>query len=141
MGHFIRVKARDTARCLKMAKDSMQMTPRVFVTDGLQAYNDAFKKEYGAVKKGSPIHVRHISLKGDKNNNKMERLNGEFRDREKVMRGVKKMDSVIFDGSQIYHNYVRPHMALEGKTPAEKCVIEIKGKDKWKTLIQNAVKV
>jgi transposase-like protein len=47
--------------------------PRVFVTDGLQAYRDAFKKEYGAVKKGSPIHIRHISLKGDRNNNKMER--------------------------------------------------------------------
>ena len=68
-----------------MAKESIEMTPRVFITDGLQAYRDAFKKEYDAVKKGSPIHIRHISLKGDRNNNKMERLNVEFRDREKVM--------------------------------------------------------
>lgn len=30
------------------------------------------------------------------------------------------------------------HMALDGKTPAEARGIEIKGKDKWKTLIQNA---
>lgn len=29
-------------------------------------------------------------------------------------------------------------MALDGKTPAEACGIEIKGHDKWKTLIQNA---
>ena len=29
-------------------------------------------------------------------------------------------------------------MALDGKTPAEACGIEIKGKDKWITLIQNA---
>ena len=50
------------------------------------------------------------------------------------------MDSVIFDGSQIYHNYVRPHMALDGKTPSEACGIEVKGKDKWKTIIQNASK-
>jgi hypothetical protein len=71
----------------------------------------------------------------------MERLNGEFRDREKIIRGVKKKDSAIFDGYQIYHNYFRPHMALEGKTPSEACGIEIEGKDKWKTLIQNAVKV
>lgn len=70
----------------------------------------------------------------------MERLNGEFRDREKVMRGVKKMDSVMFDGYQMYHNYLRPHMALDGKTPAEKCGIEIKGDNKWLTLIQNASK-
>jgi hypothetical protein len=54
------------------------------------------------------------------------------------MRGVKKDDSVIFDGSQIYHNYVRPHMSLDGKTPAEACGIEVKGQDKWITLIQNA---
>jgi len=31
-------------------------------------------------------------------------------------------------------------MSLDGKTPAEKCGIEIKGKDKWKTLIQNTSK-
>jgi transposase-like protein len=128
----------DARNLLRMGKESMNVKPRVFITDGLPAYHDAFQKEYGAVKKGSPIHIQHISLKGDRNNNKMERLNGEFRDREKVMRGVKKMDSPIFDGSQIYHNYVRPHMALDGKTPADACGIEIKGNDKWKTLIQNA---
>jgi hypothetical protein len=33
-------------------------------------------------------HIRHIRLAGDYNNNKMERLNGEIRDREKVMRGL-----------------------------------------------------
>ncbi len=70
----------------------------------------------------------------------MERLNGEFRDREKVMRGVKKKDSVIFDGTQIYHNYFRPHMGLDSKTPAEACGIEIKGDNKWITVIQNASK-
>lgn len=67
----------------------------------------------------------------------MERLNGEFRDREKVMRGVKTKDSMIFDGLQIYHNYIRPHTGLNGKTPAELCGIEINGENKWLTLIQN----
>ena len=38
------------------------------------------------------------------------------------------------------HNYVRPHMALEGKTPAEACGITINGENKWLTLIQNASK-
>jgi len=86
----------------------------------------------------SPIHIRHISLQGDKNNNKMERLNGEFRDREKIMSGVKKTDSVIFDGCQLYHNYVRPHMTLKGKTSAKACGIVIKDDNKWLTLIQSA---
>ena len=39
---------------------------------------------------------------------------------------------------QIYHNYGRPHMGLDSKTPAEACGIEIKGNNKWVTVIQNA---
>jgi hypothetical protein len=31
-------------------------------------------------------------------------------------------------------------MALDGKTSAEACGIEVKGKDKWITVIQNAKK-
>ena len=84
------------------------------------------------------LHIKHIRLQGDMNNNKMERLNGEFRDREKVVRGLKKEESPLLSGYQIYHNYVRPHMALNGKTPSEVCGIEIQGDNKWKTLIQNA---
>lgn len=59
-------------------------------------------------------------------------MNGEVRDREKVMRGLKRT------GYQLYHNYFRPHEALNGKTPAEKCGIIIECQNKWKTVIQNA---
>ncbi|MCA9819965.1 MAG: hypothetical protein KC440_04205 [Nitrosarchaeum sp.] len=54
------------------------------------------------------------------------------------MRGIKKMDSVTLTGYQLFHNYFRPHMALDGKTPSEKCGIKIEGNNKWITLIQNA---
>jgi hypothetical protein len=57
---------------------------------------------------------------------------------KKVMRSLKKGNSPILAGCQIYHNYVRPHMALDDPTPADRAGIEIKGKDKWLTLIQNA---
>lgn len=60
----------------------------------------------------------------------MERVNGEIRDREKTMRGLKKKDTSILSGYQIYHNYIRPHESLDGKTPAEACGIEIKGDNK-----------
>jgi hypothetical protein len=68
----------------------------------------------------------------------MERMNGEIRDTERVMRTLEKADSPILKGMEIYHNYVRPHEALEGKTPAEAAGIKIRGKDKWLTIIQNA---
>jgi putative transposase len=70
----------------------------------------------------------------------MERLNGEVRDREKVMRGLKKPDTPILKGYQIFHNYMRSHEALNGRTPAEACGITVEGQDKWLTIIQNATK-
>jgi transposase InsO family protein len=77
---------------------------------------------------------------GGIHNNKMERMNGEICDREKVMRSLKTMDSPFLSGCQIYHNYVRPHMGLGGKTPSEAARISFKGENKWLTLIQNAAK-
>jgi len=82
---------------------------------------------------------RQRRMSGDVNNNHMERLNGEIGDREKVVRGVKS-NSPLVEGLQIYHNFIRPHMALEGRTPASVAGIEIMGPDKWQTIIQNASK-
>jgi hypothetical protein len=85
-------------------------------------------------------HIRHIRLAGDFNNNKMERLNGEIRDRERVMRTLENSDTPILSGMKIFHNYIRPHQALKGKTPAEVAGIKVEGENKWLTLIQNASK-
>ena len=54
------------------------------------------------------------------------------------MRGLKKADPPIISGYRIFHNYVRPHEGLVGKTPAEAGGIKVKGDNKWITLIQNA---
>jgi len=109
--------------------------PMIFITDGLPTYHGAYKREFFTLKNPRTKHVRHIQLKGDHNNNKMERLNGEIRDGEKTMRGLKTDTTAILKGYQIFHNYIRPHEALDGKTPSEVCGITIEGKDKWKTLI------
>jgi len=68
----------------------------------------------------------------------MERMNGEIRDREKTMRGLKKKQTAILQGYQIVLNYIRPHESLESKTPSEACGIAIEGENKWLTFIQNA---
>jgi len=67
-------------------------------------------------------------------------MNGEIRDREKVMRGLERKDSPILAGYQIYHNFIKPHQSLDKRTPAEAAGIQVNGKDKWMTLIQNASK-
>jgi transposase InsO family protein len=103
------------------------------------SFRSAFERAFYREDKALMIqHVRHVRMSGDLNNNKMERFNGEVRDREKIVRGVKKSGSPLLACYQIYHNYVRPHMALNGQTPADKARIQVRGKDKWLTLIQNA---
>jgi len=120
------------------AKERAGKRPNTLISDGLPAYHDAFNKEFFTISNPRSKHINAIHLDGDKNNNKMERANGEFRDREKVMRGLKVTDTPIVRGYQIFHNYMRPHEALKGKTPAEACGIEVVGDNKWITLIQNA---
>jgi transposase-like protein len=112
--------------------------PATFVSDGAANFHDAYNKEYRTNRYDSTVHISHIRLQGDHNNNRMERLNGELRDREKVMRSLKTQDSPILKGLQIFHNHMRPHMALGGKTPGEAAGITIEGANKWITLIQNA---
>lgn len=70
----------------------------------------------------------------------MERMNGEIRDRDKVLRGLKKQDSPVLKGYQLYHNYFRTHEGLNGQTPAEAAGIQIQGENRWVTVIQNASK-
>jgi putative transposase len=129
----------DARRLFQLGVKATGKKPMTIITDGLPAYHDAYKKEFWTLKKVTRTeHVNAIKLSGNMNNNKMERFNGEIRDREKTMRGLKKNDTPILSGYQIFHNYIREHEGLDGKTPAEACGIKIEGKNKWKTLIQNA---
>jgi len=117
------------------AKRLMAKQPKTLITDGLPSYSLACRQVFEGTK-----HIRKITLNGKvHNNNKMERLNGEIRDREKTMRGLKRKRTPILQGYQLYHNFIRAHDAL-GKTPAEAAGIKVEGKNKWLTLIQNASK-
>ncbi len=128
----------DIRPLFKEAKEIAGKNPTVIISDGARNFHDAFNKEFFTLKNPRTKHIQHIRLAGDIHNNKMERFNGEVRDREKVMRGLKRADTPILTGYQIYHNYVRPHEGLDNKTPAEACGIKIEGKNKWITLIENA---
>jgi transposase-like protein len=130
----------DARSLFELGKKVIGKKPMTIITDGLPAYHDAYKKEFWTLRNPRTKHVNTIKLSGNMNNNKMERFNGEIRDREKTMRGLKTKETPILTGYQIFHNYFRPHEGLEGKTPSEACGIQIRGKNKWITLIQNASK-
>ncbi len=121
------------------AKRKAKKIPKTLISDGAANFHHAWNEQYrpkNFLHKDTE-HRRHIHMAGDMNNNQMESFNGT---REKVVRGIKKDDSAIFTGMQIHHNYIRPHQGLEGDTPADRAGIRIQGKDKWKTIIQNASK-
>jgi putative transposase len=106
---------------------------RVF-TDGLNSYKDGIELAFG---QDRPEHIARAGMgKPHANNNRVERLNGTLRERVKVQRGWKTMETPLAEGQRIQYNFVKPHMALDGQTPAESAGI---GVDGWKQLLRNAL--
>lgn len=57
----------------------------------------------------------------------MELQNGEIRQREKSMRELKRKDTSMLKGYQLYHNCIRERSGVDNKTPAEMCGITVEG--------------
>ena len=132
---------KNTSDIQPLFKEGKQITgkkPSILISDGARNFHNAYRKEFFTPKNPRTKHIQQMRLQGDKDNNKMERMNEEVRDREKTMRGLKKIDTSILRGYQIFHNYIRQHQGLNNMTPAEASGIKIEGKNKWETLIQNA---
>ena len=126
-----------------MFKEAMMITdkiPTTLISDGAANFHQAWKENYKSKNFlwKDTEHIRHIHMTGDKNNNRMERLNGTIRDREVAYRGIKKMNSPLFAGFQTFYNFSKKHGGIGKKTPAELAGILVDGSNKWKTIIQNA---
>jgi transposase-like protein len=129
----------DARKVLAQASTLSQTRPMAVVTDGLRAYQDAITKEFFTLKAPRTEHVRIPNIRDRSNNNMVERLHGTIRQRNKVMRGLDQEASAqtMMDGLRIYYNFMRPHMALNGKTPAQKANIET-DRVEWMPLIKKA---
>jgi putative transposase len=129
-------KISDAREAFREAKIVAKVDPRVLLTDGLESYGPAAEKEFPET-----IHIARIGIQGRINNNRMERYHSTFKERSKVMRAIKKHDSAFIEGQRIYYDYLRPHTALEGKTPAQAAGIELNlTENKWGSLIKKASK-
>lgn len=130
----------DARKAFALAKEIAQgQRPERVVSDGLPAYKQAFNKEFYTMRGPRTEHISHIRLAGDMNNNIVERLNGTKREREKVMRGLKTAKTPIIPMQDIYYNHVRPHQALDGKTPAEEAGVGVEKGNKWLALIERSL--
>jgi len=104
------------------------------VTDGLHSYRKAIGREFP--------QAQHIKADGitshEKNNNMIERFHNTFRERDKVMRGFKgqKNASIMAESFRTYYNFVRPNMALQGRTPSRVARIQAEiGRNRWMKLL------
>jgi transposase-like protein len=130
----------DARSILAQASSLANQRPMAVVTDGLRAYEDAITKEFFTLKAPRTEHIRIPNIRDRSNNNMVERLHGTIRQRNKVMRGLdgEPTAQTMMDGVRIYYNFIRPHMALDGKTPAEKARIFERKQNAWLELIHKA---
>jgi len=107
-------------------------TPSWIVSDGMRAYPDAVERVFGAYSR----HIRAKGLTAEINTNIIERFQGTVKERTKVMRGLKTMESarIISEGFIVHYNFLRPHMSLAGKTPASAAGLKLPFKT-WKELV------
>jgi len=108
---------KDAEALMKQAYKRTGKIPRVIYTDKLNAHLDGIELTFGADtkhKQGSPFDVEN-------NTNLIERFHGTLKDRTKIMRGLKDVDTarLFTQGWLLYYNYLRPHESLRGRTPAQ----------------------
>jgi len=132
----------DARATFQDAKQKLKAMPIAVTHDGLQSYGEAFKNEFYTQTTPRTIEVRSLSIRERGLNNRMERLNQTFRDRNKTQRGLdhEKSAQLMADGTRIEYNFIRPHMALNGKTPAEVAglALNLEG-NMWQELIKRSV--
>jgi transposase-like protein len=119
----------------KVAHDSQ---PEKIFADGLNAYPQAMT--WWESESGKPELVARMGVgKPHANNNRIERMNGTLRERIKVQRGWKSMKTPLAEGQRIHYNFVKPHVALDGQTPAQAAGVGLAQGNKWMELLEKAV--
>ncbi len=126
----------ETKMVMGKATGQTETRPERVVTDGMTAYPAAVKGMFPTAE-----HIHNAGIRDAVNNNTLERYHGTFRERDKVMRGLKSdetADSMI-DHYRTYYNFIWGHTSLNGQTPAEMAGIKLAdGKNKWLSLLEKS---
>jgi len=105
---------RDAQMLIDRAVKTAGRTPKLVITDKLASYLDVF---YGK----DAEHIQSSPFTSGDNTQKIERFHETLKQRTKVMRGLKNIETAhdFVNGWLVHYNYLRPHTALDDKTPAE----------------------
>ena len=129
-------------------KDKTGEQIKICTTDGLTAYENIVKQNWGYDNKLGKYKVFHkivTQRKGEGFNIWVERLHNTIRQRTQNFRGFHgSVESAysLMKGIEIFYNFVKPHEALKGKTPSELAIpsLQFETPNRWLELIQIANK-
>ena len=117
-------------------------SPSLIITDGCGAYEKGVSKIFwDKVRLGECKYIRKPGLRakvGKMSNNIIERFHNTVKERMKTTRWFKSFkgaENAMF-GFVIQYNFLRPHMALNGMTPAKKAGLDLPFENGWGDLIQ-----
>jgi transposase-like protein len=132
---------RTSEEATKVFKQALEkQKPIAFFTDGSFAYDKAFNKVFWSNYRTSKVEwVRRVGIRARETNQIIERKHGTLKDRLRPTRGLKKDKTAEkwLNGYIINYNFVKPHIALKGMTPAQAAGLDIKSD--WGELIHQAI--
>ena len=128
--------ARTAEIVLRKALAAAVNQPKTIKSDGLPSYPRAIR----SVMPGT----RHIVSKGIRariNNNRLERLNGTYRSREKTLRGMDSIETgqKYLDGYRMTYNFFREHEGINYDMPGRCAKVEFPF-HKWGEVVASATK-
>jgi len=132
----------DGMKVFSYAKEIAKSIPKTVITDKMGSYPKIMDRAFLSVNREQrPQHIRVLGGAGQRNGNQyVERLHNTIRERNKVQRGWKKEDTPLKSGQMLYYNFIRPHMTLDGKTPAQVAGINVtNSQNKWMELLRKAL--
>jgi len=108
---------RDAQMLIDRAIKTAGKEPKIVRTDKLASYLDVNYGKDAEHRQGSPFSIKDSG----KSTSQIERFHGTLKARTKVMRGLKNLETAIefTKGWLVHYNYLRPHEALDDKTPAD----------------------
>ncbi len=124
---------------LKQVAEKATTIPTDIYTDGLMVYPEVIRKAYYSKRLTQPI-IQHVTKsKSGKFNWKIERLHENIRERTKIIRQFKSLESAraIMKGWEIFYNFCRKHQGIN-KCPYELATDLRLGENKWLDLIKRA---
>jgi len=117
----------DAKRLIQDAVKRAGKPPKMIITDYMKSYPDGIFTALGGYTEHLPSKPFTIA---SESTNKIERFHETLKERTKVMKAFRDIESLLTfaDGFLVYYNFLKPHEALNGKTPAEKAKVRYTAK-------------